>query len=168
MWCQARYNPLLRIVVAQNGDILISITPKTINKMFLIPKSYSLSFFSTSILMDLYHKITFPQRAQIFEIFLPEDAELPKNNSPYSALMFIERAKCIISSVSFLLGYQIDQWVDESILGYLSIFPKERKPAFMYNYGQFLAECMHDQPKKITTEGVFKFSSVLVHMIIFQ
>ena len=84
--------------------------------------------------MDLYQKLTFPQRAQIFEIFLPEDVELPKKNPPYPASMFPERAKHIISLVSFLLGYQIDQWVYEAILGYLSIFSRQNKLAFMYNY----------------------------------
>ena len=38
----------------------------------------------------------------------------------------------------------------------------------MYNYSQFLAKSMHEQSMKITTEGVFKYSSVLVHMMLFQ
>ena len=82
--------------------------------------------------------------------------------------MFPERAKHIISLVSCLLGYQIDQWVDEYFLGYLSIFSKENKPAFMYNYSQFLAETIHEKLMNITTEGVFKYTSLLVDMIIFQ
>ena len=111
--------------------------------MLVIPENDSLRHFSTVVLMDLYHKLTFPQRAQIFEIFLPEDVELPKKNPPLPASMFLERAKQTISLVSFMLGYQKDQWVDEHFLGYLSIFSKEHKPAFMYNYSQFLAENMH-------------------------
>jgi len=113
--------------------------------MLLILENNSLSFFSTTVLIDLYHKLTFPQRAQIFEIFLPEDAELPKKNPPYPTSMFPERSKHIISLVSCLLGYQTDQWVHESILGYLSIFSKENKPASMYNYGNsWLKLCMRN------------------------
>jgi len=168
MWCQAKYNPPYRIVVAHDGDILISITPETIKKILMIPENDSLSHFFAIVLMDLYHNLAFPQRARIVEIFLPKDVELPYNNPPYPTSMFPERAKHIISLVSFLLGYQIDQWVDEPILGYLYIFSKGHKPTFMYNYSQFLAENMHEQLMKITTEGVFKYSSVLVHMFLFQ
>lgn len=136
-------------------------------EMLLIPESDSLSLFSTATLIKLYRKLTFPQRAQIFEIFLPKDAELPKKNPPYLASMFLERAKHIISLIYCLLGYQSNQWVDEAILGYLSIFSKERKLAFMYSYNQFLAEAMHEKLMNITTEVVFKYSSILFHMFIF-
>jgi len=154
-------------MVAQNGDILISITPKTINKMLLIPENDSLRFFSTTTIIDIYHKLTFPQRAQNFEIFFPEYAELPKMNPPYSGSMFPERAKHIISLISCLLGYQSYELVDEVILGYLSNFSKENNPTFMYNYSQFLVESMHEQLMNIITEGVFKYYSVIVHMFIF-
>lgn len=38
----------------------------------------------------------------------------------------------------------------------------------MYNYSEFLAKAMHEKLMNITTEGVFKYSSVLFHMFIFQ
>ena len=82
--------------------------------------------------------------------------------------MFRERTKHIIFLASCLLGYYTDQWVDEPILGYLSIFSKKHKPAFMYNYNSFIVENMHEQIMKITTKGVFKYSYVLVHMFLFQ
>lgn len=136
--------------------------------MCLILENDSLIFFSTATLIDLYHKLTFPQRAQFFETFLPQDVELPKKNPPYPRFMFPKRAKHIISLISCLLGYQSNQCVDEAILGYLSIFSKQNKPAFMYNYSQFLAKAIHEQLMNITTEGMFKYSSVLFHMFIFQ
>ena len=78
--------------------------------------------FSIESLNDLYQKLSFPQRAQIFEIFLPEDAQLPKKNPPYPSSIFSVRANQIISTLCYLLGYFYDEWVDESILGFLSIF----------------------------------------------
>lgn len=72
-WCQFRYIPSQRAVVAQNGDILFSITPKSINQMLKIPNNDSLSPFLVDSLMEIYKNLTFPQRAKIFEIFLPED-----------------------------------------------------------------------------------------------
>lgn len=38
----------------------------------------------------------------------------------------------------------------------------------MYNCSQFLAEAMHEQLMNLTIEGVFKYSSILFHMFIFQ
>lgn len=61
--------------------------------MMLIPHNDTLNHFSAVVLMDLYHKLTFPQRAKDFEIFLPEDSQLPKNYPPYPASMFPEKDK---------------------------------------------------------------------------
>jgi len=140
IWCQSKYNPLQRTIVDENGDILITISAETTNQMLLIPDNDSLSFLSTITLIDLYHKLTFPQRAQIFEIFFPKYVELPKYNPPYQTSMFPERAKNIISLIYFLLSYQEDQWVDKAILGYLSIFSKENKSPFIVNF--WLKLCM--------------------------
>ncbi len=118
--------------------------------------------------MDLYNKLTFPQRALIFELFLPEDVELPKRNPPYSSSMFPEATRHIISLLSYLLGYENDQLIDESILGFFSIFSKEYQPAFMYNYSLFLANNIHEQFMNLTTQGVFRYNSVITHLILFQ
>lgn len=64
--------------MAQNGDIMIAIFVQTINEMLLFPQIDSFTQFSPATLMDLYHKLTCPHRAQIFEMFLPEDEEFPK------------------------------------------------------------------------------------------
>ena len=114
----------LKKIVAQNKDILISITSETINQMLSIPQSDSLRHFSQAAHMDLYQKLTFSQRAQIFKTFLPDDAELLKNNPPYPSTMFPEETRHIISLIACFLGYQNDRTVDESILGYFPFFPK--------------------------------------------
>lgn len=70
-WCQARYDLVQRIVMTQDGKIMITITAHSINQMLMIPPSNSLSHFSPTALMYLYNKLTFPQRALLFELFLP-------------------------------------------------------------------------------------------------
>ena len=80
----------------QNGNILITITTQNINQTLLIPSSDSLTYFSPTTLMDLYNKLTFPQKALIFENLLPEDVELPKIDPPYSSSMFPEATRHII------------------------------------------------------------------------
>lgn len=135
--------------------------------MILIPQLDSLSHFSPETLIDLYHKLTFPQRAQKFEIFLPKDEKLPKINPPYSFSMFPEASRHCISLLSYLLGYLDDHSVDDTILGFLSIFNKYQQPAFMYNNSQFLADNIHEQFMNFTVRGVFSYSSVIVDMFLF-
>lgn len=53
--------------------------------------------------------------------------------------------------VASLLGYPTDQWADEVILGFLSVFSEGNKPSLIFNYIQFLADCIHDQFLKFST-----------------
>jgi hypothetical protein len=86
--------------------------------MLQIPINDSTIPFSIESLNDLYQKLTFPQRTQIFEMFLLEDAQLHKNNPPYSSSIFTIKSNQIIPMLSYLIGYFSDEWVDESILGF--------------------------------------------------
>jgi len=49
--------------------------------------------FSMDSLMEIYKKLTFPQRANFFEIFLPKTAELLKTNPPYPSSTFLEMTR---------------------------------------------------------------------------
>jgi hypothetical protein len=135
--------------------------------MLQIPKIDSASPFSIEILNDLYQKLSFPQRAQIFEIFLPEDAQLPKKNPPIHSSIFSVKGNQIISTLCCLLGYFSDEWVDEPILGFLSIFSTEEKATVQFDFSQFLADNIHEQLFKFSTEGMFRYSSVLVYLFLF-
>lgn len=154
--------------MAHNGDILITIPVQTINEMLLVPLIDFLTQFSLEALTDLYHKLTFPQRAQIFKIVFPEDAEFPKRNPPYSSTMFLEASGHCISLLSYLLGYRDNQSIDEVILGLLSIFNKDQQSTFMYNYNQFLDDNIHEQFMNFIVQGVFNYNFVIIYMLIFQ
>jgi hypothetical protein len=92
----------------------------------------------------LYQSLSFPQRAQIFELFLPQDSQLPKKNPPYHCSLFSEKGNQVISSLCCLLGYYSDEWVDEPILGFLSIFSAEERANIQFDYNTFLVENIHD------------------------
>jgi hypothetical protein len=66
-----------------------------------------------------------------------------------------------------LLGYYSDEWVDEPILGFLSIFSTEEKATTQFDYSQFLADNIHEQLFKFSTEGMFRYSSILVYLFLF-
>jgi hypothetical protein len=42
------------------------------------------------------------------------------------------------------MGYFSDQWVDEPILGFLSIFSTEERPTTQFDYDTFLADNIHE------------------------
>jgi hypothetical protein len=75
--CQAHYIPDQKAIVSSSGDVLFFITPEDIDQMMQITRAESASPFNLEILTELYQKMTFPQRAQIFELFLPTSAPLP-------------------------------------------------------------------------------------------
>jgi hypothetical protein len=87
--CQANYFLIQRVIASPTSEILFTITSKTIDHMLQIPRNDSTTLFSVEALNDLYHKLTFPERAHIFEIFHLEDAQLPKKNPPYHSSIFI-------------------------------------------------------------------------------
>jgi hypothetical protein len=71
-----------------NKTFKIQESSEAIDQMLQIPRNDLAIPFSIESLNDLYQKLTFPQRAWIFEIFLPEDAQFPKKNPPYSSSIF--------------------------------------------------------------------------------
>jgi hypothetical protein len=165
--CQAHYIPDQRAIVSSSGDVLFFITPEDIDQMMQMPRAESTSSFNLEILTELYQKMTFPRRAQIFELFLPTSARFPSTNPPYPSSMFSTKGNQIISSLCALLGYYSDQWVDEPILGFLSIFSTDEKPTTQFNYNTFLADNIHEQFMNFGTEGMFRYSSILAYMFVY-
>jgi hypothetical protein len=137
--CQAHYLPDQRAIVSSSGETLFLISPDAIDHMMQVPRVEPRSPLTIEILTELYQNLTFPQRAQIFELFLPQDAQFPKKNPPYHSSIFSEKENQIISTLCCLLGYFSDEWVDEPILGFLSIFSAEEKVATHFDYNGFLA-----------------------------
>ena len=140
--CQANNLPGHRAIASPIGEILFTITYETIDQMLQVPKNDSTTPFSIEALNELYQKLTFSQRAQIFEIFLLEDAQFPKKNPPYPSSIFQDNQ--IISMLSCLLGYYSGEWVDKPILGFLSIFSTKEKVSMKFNFRQFLADNIHE------------------------
>jgi hypothetical protein len=63
---QANYLPSQRSIASPSGEILFTVNPKIVDQMLQIPQSDSTTSFSVEALNELYPKLTFPQRAQIF------------------------------------------------------------------------------------------------------
>ena len=135
--------------------------------MMQIPRTESTSPFNLEIRTELYQKLSFPQRAHIFELFLPQVAHLPKTNPPYPSSLFSDKGNQVISSLYALLGHFSDKWVDEPILGFLSIFSTEERPTTQFNYNTFLADSIHEQFSNFALEVMLWYSSILAYMFTF-
>jgi hypothetical protein len=165
--CQAHYIPKKRVVVSSSGEILFLITLESIDQMMQIPQVNSASPFNLEILTELYQKMTFPQRDQIFKLFLPPSTQFPSTNPPYPSSMFSTKGNQIISSLCALLGYYYDQWVDELIVDFLSIFSIDENPTIQFYFSTFLANNIHEHFMNFAMEGMFRYSSILAYLFVF-
>lgn len=120
--------------------------------------------FSHENLIEAYQNLDFTKRSQALELFLVVDSPLPKRNPPSDSSMFPGRTKQITTILSYLLGYNSDQYVDEAILGFSSIFSDDSKPIVLYNFSQFLAKTIHEHLSSLILN---KYSSMLQHLYIF-
>ena len=90
--------------------------------MMQAPITENATPFYEEELIEIYQKLDFAKRAQTLELFMTENAPLPKKNPLFRSSIFPERDKKIITVISYLLGYYSDQWVDEVVIGLMSIF----------------------------------------------
>jgi hypothetical protein len=81
--------------------------------------------------------------------------------------MFSEKGNQIISLLCCLLDYFSDEWVDEPILGFLSIFFAEEKATIQFDYITFLTKNIHEQLFKFATKGMFWYCSILAYIFTF-
>jgi hypothetical protein len=135
--------------------------------MLQVTRLDSLVPFNLEFLTELYQRMTFPQRAHIFELFSPPSSPIPTTSPPYSSSIFSTKGNQIVSAVCALLGYYSDQWLDEPILGFLSIFSNDEQPTTQFDYSTFLATNIHDQFMKFPTKGMFRYSSILAYMFLY-
>ena len=69
--------------------------------------------------------------------------------------------------LSFILGYFTDEYIDESILGFLSTMSPVQPPIVIFDYASFIVDTIYYQLTKLPTEGVFRYSSYLFHLFLF-
>ena len=95
--------------------------------------------------MDLYIKLDPSKIKQIFQQnFIIEECHNPKDIPPYVATIFSETRRRIITMLSCILGFTSDEFVDEFIMAFLSIFTPSMPPTIMYDYAHFIADRMHE------------------------
>ena len=137
--CQLHYLPDQRCVVNKDREIMFYITAEAINDMLQMshgPRAVSLSIED---LTQLYLDLDFPSRFMIFQTFWSTHVDIPKVNPPYDTFDFPEGSRQVISMLSFILGYDSDDFTDASILGFLSTLSPGQPPSIVFNFSKIIA-----------------------------
>jgi len=165
--CHACYIPSQRAIMSPDQKVLFTITTESINEMLQVQPGPDLTPLSIGDLLDMYTKLTPSKLAQISQTFIVEQKHIPKDAPPYVSTIFSERGKHIVTMISCVLGCTTDEFVDDLILAFMSIFTPGNPLATIYNYAQFIAERMHEQFTRMHNERVFKYSSILYHLFLY-
>ena len=129
------------------------------------PNSVSLSIED---LTQLYLNLYFSAKFNIFQNFWPTHVNVPKVNPPFDTFDFLEETRQIVSMLSFILGYNNDEFTDASILCFLSTLTLGQPPSIIYNFAKFITENMHYQLSRLPEEGVFRYTSYLLHLFLYH
>ena len=65
------------------------------------------------------------------------------------------------------MEFNTSEYVDELTLVLMSIFTPGQPPAIKYKYAAFIAEKIHDQFMRLENEKVFKYSTLIYHLILY-
>ena len=117
--------------------------------------------------MDLYPKLIPTRLAQIIQTFIVEDKYTPKDPPSYVAGLFSPSGRSIVDMISRVLGYTTDEYIDEFILAFRSIYTLGQPPAVIYDNAQFIANRVHEQLLRMSNERFFKYSSVFYHLFLY-
>jgi len=99
---------------------------------------------------------------------MTQQTPLPRKTPPHPSSIYTNRTRYIVTMLSYLLGYYSEKWLDEAIIGFLSILSSESKPFILFNFSQFLVDAIHKQFINFTREEVFRYSSKLVYMFVYS
>jgi len=135
--------------------------------MLQIQPGQNLSPLSIRDLLDLFPKLSPARLAQIIQTFIIEEKYTPKEPPPYVYTIFSPFDQDIVAIISSVLGYTTNEYIDEIILAFMSIYTPGKPPTIIYDYAKFIADRMHDQFLRMSNERVFKYSSFLYHLFLY-
>ena len=165
-YCHSNYDPTQRAVISPDQSVLFHITPQAINAMLHFEPDQELAPLSMEELIEKTRQLTPEKLKSMCQNFmLPEHQ--PKGSPPYGFYYFNTLGRLIINMISFVLGFNTSEYVDEITLVLLSIFTPGKPPEIKYDFASFIANKIHDQFMRLDDEKVFKYSSVIYHLIIY-
>lgn len=105
-----------------NQTMLFTITAKSINEMMQLQWGQNLTPISIGDLLDQFPKLTTGKLVEMFQNFISEEKNIPKDPPPYVYTIFSPFGQDIVAIISSVLGYTTNEYIDEIILAFMSIF----------------------------------------------
>jgi len=126
--CCERYDPNQRVVLSPSGSVLFPVTPKAINQILQLQAAKPLTPLSMQLLLDQGAKLSSSQITRIAQLFMQPDSQ-PQRPPPFLHVWFNDIGKVLVNMISYILGYNTSEYVDETILVMLSMFAPGWPPA---------------------------------------
>jgi len=165
-YCYAKYDPNQRAVLSPSQNVLFPITAQSINEMLQFQPGQALTPLSMAELLEKSTKLSHEELNRLCQTFmLPEHQ--PKNPPPYGYTFFTDEGRLILNMISSIMGFNTSEYVDHLTLVLLSIFTPGQPPAVKYDFASYIADKIHDQFMRFENERVFKYSSVIYHLMIY-
>jgi len=165
--CCTNYDPNQRAVLSPSGSVLFYITLEAIKQMLLFQSAKSLTPLSMQHLLDQAGKLSSAQITRITQLFIQSDSQ-PVRSPPFLHVHLNEVGKILMDMISYTLGYNTTEYVDETILVMLSMFSPGKPPSVQYDYATFIANKIHKQFMNLERERVFKYTSYICHLLLFN
>jgi len=165
--CCQNYDPNQRAVLSPSGSVLFHITPKAMNQILQFQSAKPLAPLSMQLLVDQGAKLSSSQITRISQLFMQPDSQ-PQQPPPFLHVWFNDIGKVLVNMISYILGYNTSEYVDETILVMLSMFAPGKPLAVQYDYATFIADKIHEQFMNLERERVFKYTSYIYHLLLYN
>ena len=117
-------------------------------------------------LIDQGAKLSSTQITRVAQLFMDPDA--PQRPPPFLHVWFNDRGQALVSMISYVLGYNSNEYVDETVLAMMSMFSPGKPPSFQYDYATFISNKIHEQFMNLERKRVFKYTSYIYHLLLFN
>jgi len=164
--CCENYGPNQRAILNTSGSVLFYVTPEAINQMLHFQSPNSLTPLSMQHLIDQGAKLSSAQITRIAQSFMKPDS--PQRPPPILHVWFNDIGKILMDMITYILGYNTNEYVDETILVMLSMFTPGKHPSVQYDYATLIANKIHEKFMNLERERVFKYTSYIYHLLIFN
>jgi len=117
-------------------------------------------------LIDQGAKLSSAQITRVTQLFM--DPGAPQRPPPFLQVWFNDIGKILVDMITYILGYNTNEYVDETILVMLSMFTPGKPPSVQYDYATFIANKIHEKFMNLERERVFKYTSYIYHLLVFN
>jgi len=112
-------------------------------------------------------KLSNAQITKINQLFLDLGSQTIRS-PPISHVYLNRLGRDMVDMISYVLGYNSTECVDETVLVLMAMFSPGKPPSVCYDYAAYIANKMHEQLMNFDRERVFIYTSYIYHLLLFN